>query len=162
MIPSTDPAKQEARRIERQKRREERKKRREERNNPVEEGFDEENYSNGTVPIPDMIIPEYGDGAGVYPEYEDPYAGGGFEYQTGKKPVKNPIVQTPTENNSTVNEGSNSSSVVLNDGAVKIIVQKGEGSDEKLLAKKVRDILSDIQRSGTMRQGKETLIPEYR
>jgi hypothetical protein len=41
----------------------------------------------------------------------------------------------------------------LENGAVQIIVQKGEGIDEQKLASKVKRIISDLQRETRMRKG---------
>lgn len=46
------------------------------------------------------------------------------------------------------------SSMVLNSGAVQIVLQGSEGIDENVLAQKVRQVLADIQREGNMRGGR--------
>ena len=41
----------------------------------------------------------------------------------------------------------------FNNGAIQIVVQKGEGIDERVLAQKVRGVLNDMKREGDMRGG---------
>lgn len=66
-----------------------------------------------------------------------------------KKKVANPL---SNEGNAPVEE-KQYSSMTLEKGAVQIIVEKGQGINEALLAKKVRDILKEIQREQNMRGG---------
>ena len=49
--------------------------------------------------------------------------------------------------------GGNTTSMVFNNGAIQIVVQKGEGVDEATLARRVRDVLNDMKRDGDMRGG---------
>jgi hypothetical protein len=65
-------------------------------------------------------------------------------------PTPNPIISgtPPVSQNTTENQ-----SVVLGNGAVQIIVQKGENIDERRLAQEIRRILSDIQRDNRIRGG---------
>lgn len=49
--------------------------------------------------------------------------------------------------------GSASTSMTFGNGAIQIIVQKGEGIDERILAQKVKGILNDLRREGDMRGG---------
>lgn len=49
--------------------------------------------------------------------------------------------------------GGNSTNMTFNNGAIQIVVQKGEGIDERILAQKVRNILNDMKREGDMRGG---------
>lgn len=50
--------------------------------------------------------------------------------------------------------GGNSTNMSFENGAIQIIVQKGEGIDERVLAQKVRNVLNDLKREGDMRGGK--------
>lgn len=49
--------------------------------------------------------------------------------------------------------GGNSTNMTFNNGAIQIVVQKGEGIDERVLAQKVRGVLNDMRREGDMRGG---------
>lgn len=49
--------------------------------------------------------------------------------------------------------GGNSTNMTFSNGAIQIVVQKGEGIDERILAQKVRGILNDMKREGDMRGG---------
>lgn len=49
--------------------------------------------------------------------------------------------------------GGNSTNMTFNNGAIQIVVQKGEGIDERVLAQKVRGVLNDMKREGDMRGG---------
>lgn len=49
--------------------------------------------------------------------------------------------------------GTTSTNMTFGDGAIQIIVQKGEGIDETILAQKVKGILNDMRREGDMRGG---------
>lgn len=49
--------------------------------------------------------------------------------------------------------GGNSTNMTFNNGAIQIVVQKGEGIDERILAQKVRGVLNDMKREGDMRGG---------
>lgn len=49
--------------------------------------------------------------------------------------------------------GGNSTNMTFNNGAIQIVVQKGEGIDERVLAQKVRVVLNDMKREGDMRGG---------
>ena len=68
---------------------------------------------------------------------------------TSKK-VTNPL---STKHIDTPVEEKQYSSMTLEKGAVQIIVEKGQGINEALLAKKVRDILKEVQREQYMRGG---------
>ena len=46
-----------------------------------------------------------------------------------------------------------SSSMTFSNGAIQIIVQKGENIDERILAQKIRGVLNDMKREGDMRGG---------
>lgn len=48
---------------------------------------------------------------------------------------------------------SSNTSMNFGNGAIQIIVEKGEGIDERVLAQKVRGILNDMKREGNMRGG---------
>lgn len=76
--------------------------------------------------------------------------GGNNATPTDSVPTANPIISgTPSvSQNTTENQ-----SVVLGNGAVQIIVQKGENIDERRLAQEVRRILGDIQRDNRIRGG---------
>lgn len=49
--------------------------------------------------------------------------------------------------------GGNSTNMTFSNGAIQIVVQKGEGIDERILAQRVRGILNDMKREGDMRGG---------
>ena len=49
--------------------------------------------------------------------------------------------------------GRVSTNMTFNSGAIQIVVQKGEGIDERVLAQKVRGVLNDMKREGNMRGG---------
>lgn len=49
--------------------------------------------------------------------------------------------------------GGTSTNMTFNNGAIQIVVQKGEGIDERILAQKVRGVLNDMKREGDMRGG---------
>lgn len=49
--------------------------------------------------------------------------------------------------------GGSSTNMTFNNGAIQIVVQKGEGINEHILAQKVRGILNDMKREGDMRGG---------
>lgn len=49
--------------------------------------------------------------------------------------------------------GGISTNMTFSNGAIQIVVQKGEGIDERILAQKVRGILNDMKREGDMRGG---------
>lgn len=49
--------------------------------------------------------------------------------------------------------GGNSTNMTFSNGAIQIVVQKGEGIDERILSQKVRGILNDMKREGDMRGG---------
>lgn len=49
--------------------------------------------------------------------------------------------------------GGSTTNMNFDNGAVQIIVQKGEGIDEGVLAQKVRNVLKDMKREGDMRGG---------
>lgn len=49
--------------------------------------------------------------------------------------------------------GGISTNMTFNNGAIQIVVQKGEGIDERILAQKVRGVLNDMKREGDMRGG---------
>lgn len=76
--------------------------------------------------------------------------GGNSVTPTDSVPTPNPIISgtPPVSQNTTENQ-----SVVLGNGAVQIIVQKGENIDERRLAQEIRRILSDIQRDNRIRGG---------
>lgn len=50
-------------------------------------------------------------------------------------------------------ESRNSTNMTFSNGAIQIVVQKGEGIDEGILAQKVKTILNDMKREGNMRGG---------
>ena len=76
--------------------------------------------------------------------------GGNSVTPTDSVPTPNPIISgtPPVSQNTTENQ-----SVVLGNGAVQIIVQKGENIDERRLAQEIRRVLSDIQRDNRIRGG---------
>lgn len=77
----------------------------------------------------------------------------------GTEKVENPITAVKNDTQPTYtaqdvfNETDYSSPITLENGAVQIIVQKGEGIDEQKLASKVKRIISDLQRETRMRKG---------
>lgn len=77
----------------------------------------------------------------------------------GTEKVENPITAVKNDTQPTYtaqdvfNETYYSSPITLENGAVQIIVQKGEGIDEQKLASKVKRIISDLQRETRMRKG---------
>ncbi|WAX08821.1 hypothetical protein BS162P1_00042 [Bacteroides phage BS162P1] len=77
----------------------------------------------------------------------------------GTEKVENPITAVKNDTQPTYtaqdvfNETDYSSPITLENGAVQIIVQKGEGIDEQKLASKVKQIISDLQRETRMRKG---------
>lgn len=48
---------------------------------------------------------------------------------------------------------TNTSSMNFSNGAIQIIIQKGEGIDENALARKVREVINDLSRGNNMRGG---------
>lgn len=77
----------------------------------------------------------------------------------GTEKVENPITAVKNDTQPTYtaqdvfNETDYSSPITLENGAVQIIVQKGEGIDEQKLASKVKRIISDLQRETRIRKG---------
>ena len=77
----------------------------------------------------------------------------------GTEKVEKPITAVKNDTQPTYiaqdvfNETDYSSPITLENGAVQIIVQKGEGIDEQKLASKVKRIISDLQRETRMRKG---------
>ena len=77
----------------------------------------------------------------------------------GTEKVENPITAVKNDTQPTYtaqdvfNETDYFSPITLENGAVQIIVQKGEGIDEQKLASKVKRIISDLQRETRMRKG---------
>ena len=49
--------------------------------------------------------------------------------------------------------GSSSTNMTFNNGAIQIVVQKGEGINEGVLAQRIREVLNDMRREGDMRGG---------
>ena len=155
-----------------QERREERKAARKARKEARNGEPDYEDYGDGTIPLPDFYVPEGNYPDMAFPDYsgsepQDIYSGGGFEHQNGvavpqQQPnvVVNPIMPTQAPKSQT-KETSPSTSITMNDGAVKIIVQKGEGINEELLVRKIKEVFADVQRTSMLRQGRESVVPEY-
>lgn len=85
--------------------------------------------------------------------YINPFRNSGNEEKT----VSNPIVEMDKVMNSAMplaSSGSSiSSSMTFSNGAIQIIVQKGENIDERILAQKIRGVLNDMKREGDMRGG---------
>lgn len=85
--------------------------------------------------------------------YINPFRNSGNE----EKPVSNPIVETDKRMAAAVvpasSGSSSSSSMTFSNGAIQIIVQKGENIDERILAQKIRGVLNDMKREGDMRGG---------
>ena len=85
--------------------------------------------------------------------YINPFRNSGNEEKT----VFNPIVEMDKVMNSAMplaSSGSSiSSSMTFSNGAIQIIVQKGENIDERILAQKIRGVLNDMKREGDMRGG---------
>lgn len=56
-------------------------------------------------------------------------------------------------NNAPQDRRATSTNMAFNNGAIQIIVQKGEGIDEGKLARKIRQVILDLKREGDMRGG---------
>lgn len=69
------------------------------------------------------------------------------------EPVENPLLATTPSTQMMSSGGGNSTNMTFGNGAIQIIVQKGEGIDERILAQKVRGVLNDMKREGDMRGG---------
>lgn len=69
--------------------------------------------------------------------------------------VANPLI--PADNgyamSSGGSSGGNSTNMTFNNGAIQVIVNKGEDIDENRLAQKIRGVLNDMKREGNMRGG---------
>lgn len=72
----------------------------------------------------------------------------------GKTPAvtapANPLVKAPAPEKI---EEVGSSTLNFNEGAIKIVVEKGENINETLLAEKIRKVIRDVQREGNIRGG---------
>lgn len=69
-------------------------------------------------------------------------------------PTGNPMLSgAGTENGLGNRGGGSSTNMSFSNGAIQIIVQKGEGIDERVLAQKVKGVLNDMRREGDMRGG---------
>lgn len=86
-----------------------------------------------------------------YLEYLNPFKKGKNESSNG-----NPIIDTSLGSNlalPAVEDRVSSNNITFSNGAIQIIVHKGDGIDERVLAEKVRDVINDIKRDGDMRGG---------
>lgn len=66
--------------------------------------------------------------------------------------TKNPML-SGVPSSAGLSGGGASTNMTFGNGAIQIIVQKGEGIDEHILAQKVKGILNDMKREGDMRGG---------
>lgn len=67
--------------------------------------------------------------------------------------TENPLLAFAPDTGMVSGGGGNSTNMTFNNGAIQIVVQKGEGIDERVLAQKVRGVLNDMRREGDMRGG---------
>lgn len=82
--------------------------------------------------------------------------GGGSDISSKSEPVStgNPMLSDAGSTGGfSGGGGGNSTSMTFNNGAIQIVVQKGDGINERVLAQKVRNVLNDMKREGNMRGG---------
>lgn len=68
-------------------------------------------------------------------------------------PTGNPMLATTATNFGGSGGGTTSTNMNFNNGAIQIVVQKGEGIDERILAQRIKEVLNDMKREGDMRGG---------
>lgn len=68
-------------------------------------------------------------------------------------PTGNPMLSSVGSDFGGGGGGGSTTNMNFGNGAIQIIVNKGEGIDEQLLAQKVRSVINDIRREGDMRGG---------
>ena len=74
--------------------------------------------------------------------------------ETESLPTGNPLLSdSAMMGNVGGSGGGSSTNMTFNNGAIQIVVQKGENINERVLAQKVRGVLNDMKREGDMRGG---------
>lgn len=115
-------------------------------NTSLAEATEELAKKNGIYSVPTIKGGDYSGNLGV--NYLNPDNWGNND--TTDTP-KNPLIKEPVKQVS--NETNMASSMNFNNGAIQIIVQKGENIDEAELARKIREVINDISRNNSMRGG---------
>lgn len=86
--------------------------------------------------------------------YLSPKNWGGSNDKSGQVLTGNPILAGASSSINTASAGGgNSTNMTFGNGAIQIIVQGGEGIDENVLARKVKEVLNDMKREGNIRGG---------
>lgn len=109
-------------------------------------------------PNANIPVPEWG-GMGRYTPENSPFSNISEPPVTPLAPVApvNPIVEEKRKSSPSYSENmdySSASDVVISSGGIQIIVQKGDNIDETKLARKIREVIQDLQRGEKVRGGK--------